>query len=443
MSIRYLLGLVVGVLSLSLACQPDPVAVPSPPGLPVLPLLLRDSSLRVHVGIDTQGIRLYASAADRAAGRPEVIIYPEEYAYTAWLLRRLPWDSAAARCLRKGQDRWPVLPDLPVTAPPGRADSTRPLAGWRVALDPGHIAASPAAADIEGKVVRMRPHRATGGREIAFNEAQLTLATARLVRSQLEALGATVFLTRDAPGVGALGLTFAAWKTGGTLDSLLDTAVRKGDLTTAEATRWRYRASDKELMARWFLPQDLQERARQLAIFGPHLTFMIHYNVHSPNWMLRDDAQYLPPGDANYSMAFVPGSFLPGELATPADRIALLRLLLTSDVAASVALSAHFIAASERLTGVAPVDSTQPLAYLQAYSLAAGPPGVYARNLTLTRLVPGPLCYGESLCQDYWPEALALSLADTVIGDIAAPRRVAAVAAAYVAATRAFAEQGQ
>ena len=434
----------ISLLTLWLACQPPRPAAPppQPAGLSGLPLLLRDSSLWSQLTIDATGIRLYATAADRAAGRPEVVIYPSEYGRTARLLRSLPWDSATAACLRKGTQPWPEALPLPPPLPPVQADSTLPLRGLRVALDPGHIAAHPEAAEIEGKVVRMRPSPATGGQAIAFNEAQLTLATAYLIRDQLQALGATVFLTRDAPGEGALGLTFPAWKTGGSLDSLLDEALAAGDLSPAEAEHWRYRASDKDLMARWFLPQDLRARARQIAAFRPHLTFMIHYNVHSPNWERRDAEQFIPPGDTNYSMAFVPGSFLPGELAQPEDRIALLRLLLTPDLAASVRLSALFLDASVQHTGVQPVSDDISLSYLRDYSLPAGPPGVYARNLTLTRLVPGPVCYGESLCQDHRDEALALQRADTLIGGIRAPGRVVAVAAAYVQAARAFAQQG-
>ncbi|RMG71005.1 MAG: hypothetical protein D6722_07635 [Bacteroidetes bacterium] len=424
-----------------LACQAAPPSSipPQAEGLPGLPLLLRDSSLIDHVAIDSGGIRLYASAADRAADRPEVIIYPDEYPLTAQLLRSLPWDSATNLCLRKGRDRWPRRFEAPPPMPAPSPDSSQPLRGLRVALDPGHIAANPETAEIEGKLVRIQASAATGGRPIAFNEAQLTLATARMVRDQLEALGAKVYLTRDAPGVGALGLTFATWKTEGTLDSLLDAAIAAGDLRPAEAHIWRYQTADKDLMARWFLPQDLKERARRIAAFRPHLTFIIHYNIHSPNWERRDGEHILPPGDANYSMAFVPGSFLPGELSASEDRIALLRLLLTPDLARSVRLSDHFIRASQQHTGVAPVDSSIRLVYLDKFSLPAGPAGVYARNLTLTRLIPGPLCYGESLCQDYLPEALALSVPDTVAGDLPAPRRVAEVAAAYVATARAYA----
>ncbi|GAB4402715.1 MAG: hypothetical protein OHK0039_01060 [Bacteroidia bacterium] len=446
-------GFWVGLWLLMVACTAQPATTPGagqagaqPDTLLYRRLhdLLRDSSLLAHVTIGTDGIRLYASAADRAAGRVECQIFPGEYAQTHDLLAALPPDSATAWYLRKSSRPWQALPDLPAGASPvafaPQPGADLPLRGLRVAIDPGHVSNNLAAAEIEGKYVKLLPTEATGWESLQFYEAKLAIATAWLLRDSLEALGAEVLLTRGHDGRGALGGSFDAWRQGGDLDSLLAASQADGSMTAREAAAWR-RASLKQQFLSLYNPLDLQARARKIAAFAPHLTLIIHYNIHSPNWEKRDAAGYYPPTDANYCMAFVPGCFVAGELDQPADRAALLRLLLGQDLAASVRVAGDFVRHSENLTGVRPVSATDSLPYLRDYACAMPPPGVYARNLTLTRLVPGPLCYGESLCQDNLREALALSKADTTVHGLAVSRRIFDVAQAYVATVRSFAEQ--
>ena len=57
--------------------------------------------------------------------------------------------------------------------------------------------------------------------------------------------------------------------------------------------------------------------------------------------------------------------------------------------------------------------------------------GIFCRNLCLTRLVKGPICYGETLIQNNLQEALELSQHQTMIEGIPCPKRVIDVAEAY------------
>ncbi len=82
--------------------------------------------------------------------------------------------------------------ELLAAAAPGR-----PLAGLRVAVDPGH--AGGAFGVLEERHVRYRP--GPEAREIVLQEGDLTLRTALELRAKLAARGADVFLTRDAPGM--------------------------------------------------------------------------------------------------------------------------------------------------------------------------------------------------------------------------------------------------
>ncbi len=75
------------------------------------------------------------------------------------------------------------LPDLP-------ANSTRPLEGLRIAIDPGHIGGNWVAWDDR--------HFQLGGPDsLEVREGEMTLKVAKILRHDLSLLGAEVFLTRE------------------------------------------------------------------------------------------------------------------------------------------------------------------------------------------------------------------------------------------------------
>lgn len=441
-----------GCNTTSQASPPFAEEVPLPeepvPDLPLLEqrlaLLLHDESLRQYIEIDSSGISLYASPEARAVDSPEVKIYPEEYRLTARLFDMMRPDSMVRYYLQKGTqpwgDEWQALARhaLPVLPGPISREPERPLQGWRVALDPGHIAGSLAMAEIEGKYVKMHPSRLTDFQRIGFWEANLTLTTAYLIRQQLDSLGATTMMTRYTPGLNVNGLSYQAWKAKHWPQAVYDSAD-SWNLTPYQLSFWLNRADDREIMRSFFTAEDLRDRADRINAFRPHLSLIIHYNVHGPNWENRDRGGFIPPADTNYLMAFIPGSFLSRELQSAEDRSILLRLLLTYDLTYSQELAEAFVAASQRLTGVPVVPPQHELAYLHRSSRYTGSPGVYARNLSLTRLIKGPLVYGESLNQDFIAEAKRLNQRDLTVNGILTSSRVQEVADAYVQAVLSFA----
>ncbi|MBI4945123.1 MAG: N-acetylmuramoyl-L-alanine amidase [Bacteroidetes bacterium] len=301
-------------------------------------------------------------------------------------------------------------------------DSLKPLLHYKIALDPGHIAGDLATAKMEKKWVEMKKAK------IQLIEGELALATALILKKKLEAEGATVMLTRDKPNISSFGIDFKKWK-----DSLfhksLDSAYARGDVSFEERNFLLKKANDTEIFRRFFLLEEMHERARKINEFHPDLTLVIHYNVDETN------KNWNKPTKKDFVMAFVGGSFSAEELDKPEARIDFLRLLLTDDIEHSIEFSKYIVnSLSEKLDVPVALDSCA--IYLRDNCITTSVNGVFCRNLTLTRMVKGTLCYGESLYQDNIKECKALSKKDastplSVTNGIKTSKRVEEVAKAY------------
>ena len=306
----------------------------------------------------------------------------------------------------------------------------KPLKGLRIALDPGHIAGDLETAKMEKKWVEMKANPLRGIKEnIQLIEGELTLATAKILKKKLEFQGATVMLTRDKPNISAFGIDFRKWK-----DSLfhksLDSAYARGDVSFEEKTFLLKRANDMEIFRRFFVSEELKERARKINAFHPDLTLIIHYNVDETN------QNWNKPTRKDFVMTFVGGSFAKDELDDSESRVEFLRLLLTDDLERSIEFSKSIVnSLSEKLEVPAALDSCA--IYLRDNCITTGVNGVFCRNLTLTRTVKGTLCYGESLYQDNINECKLLSKKDAstslsmTLDGIQTSKRVEEVAEAY------------
>lgn len=407
-----------------------------------LAYLLRSAGARDYFSVSDSGISLYASPLAKRRGEAEFHLFPGEYEAFSTLARMLPPERLEKMYEEKGVRPWPrAFVDKYGGVPTWRRQTAArlPLEGLRIALDPGHVAGSMEEAILEGKAVRIRPHPRTGPTPIAFYEADLTLATAHLLKERFEEMGATVMMTRTRSGVSALGYSYETWKSR-YMANYLKTSVKDGQMNARTAQRWQNGASEADLYRRLFTPKDLEARARKINLFQPHLTLIIHYNVDVDNWNQREPGEYFTPGEKNYCMAFVPGSFTGPALADRSRRLDFLRILVSGDTQRSVQLSEAFVRASEKVTGVPVVAPDAGLVYLDQSSRPTPAAGVYARNLLLTRLVKGPLCYGESLCQDHWQEGQYFGNKDLEIEGIRVSSRVRDVAEAYYQAVMNYLE---
>ncbi|MEM6271103.1 MAG: hypothetical protein AAF998_16820 [Bacteroidota bacterium] len=419
--------------------------------------LVKDDSIRQFFAITENGIATYASPVDRQEGKAEFRLDWDEIPAFRQMVASATAEEALAHYLAHAEgSRWdaefaaqfsPKPPFLPTLTAPDR-----PLKGLRIALDPGHLGGTmDFARKIERKFVRMRPAPRQGiSQEIAFNEGNLALATAYILKTQFEAAGATVLLTRTGEGKSSLGLDLDEWlraerkranpnapigTTSDTEAALLKYAGQNyatdEGLSGKDSLWWCSQASKRDIYRIPFLKQDFRNRAAMINAFQPHLTLIIHYNIHEKNEV--DRAGYLKPVPFNYCMAFIPGSFMRGELDEPEERLAFLIKLLTDAPESSQRLCAAVLEQHERQLDVPIMEWDSTLRYLEKASLPTEARGVFARNLSLTRLVHGTICFGESLLQDNLDECQALNQKDFRLPkmDTPLPERVRDVAQAY------------
>lgn len=305
----------------------------------------------------------------------------------------------------------------------------KPLAGMKIAIDPGHIANDTAFGHLEQKFISMKIPSAKNPSDsvpVAFAEGQLTWQAANMLAVRLRNAGAEVMFTRKGPGVTAFGKTFDQWKKDDykrTLDSLLN--VDPSDQNLLDLKRG-IKKEDRSIFRFVFRDAELRKRADIINEFHPDLTVVIHFNVDETN------SPWNKPTTKNYCMLFVPGSFQREELSTREARFDFLRLLLTDDIEQSIEASG-FVGKqfNERLQ--VPLADPSSATYLSTSCRKTTRRGVFARNLSMTRLVHGPIIYGETLYQDNAFEARRLadmSVSDAQSG-LTVSKRVLEVAEAY------------
>ncbi len=271
----------------------------------------------------------------------------------------------------------------------------KPLAGMKIAIDPGHIANDTATGRLEQKFIKMNVpalHETVDSVPINFAEGQLTWQTANLLAYKLRNAGAEVIFTHTA-GMTAFGKTFEQWKKDDykrTLDSMLLADPSNQNLKDLKSGKMK---EDRSIFRFVFKDAELRKRSGIINAFGPHLTVVIHYNVDETN------APWSKPTTKNYCMLFVPGSFEANELATTEDRFDFLRLLLLNDVEQSIEVSS-FVGMQFKEKLDVPLAGPSDATYLSTSCKKAYKQGVFARNLSMTRLVHGPIVYGETLYQD-------------------------------------------
>ncbi|MGL5626254.1 MAG: N-acetylmuramoyl-L-alanine amidase family protein [Candidatus Rhabdochlamydia sp.] len=282
------------------------------------------------------------------------------------------------------------------------------LANCKIAIDPGHFGSI--YSHLEQRFVEINSRNQT---TITFNEGDLTFLTALHLKELLEKEGAEVFLTRTKKGEGALSQNFFQF-------------------LQIQPNLWLTQKTLTQLFRGVYNGLDLYARADKINAFKPDVTVIIHYNAHD-----SEGERYTSTTDKNFNMVFIPGSFGQGELKEKKARYELMRLLVTSDFSLSKQFSKIVLEKFNehlQVPSVAPSDGAR---YLETASIEVEK-GVYARNLAMTRLVHGPLCYGESLVQNNLAEAVRLSHLDTEIQGYPCSSRLKEVALAYFQAIQEF-----
>ncbi|MCM2321734.1 MAG: N-acetylmuramoyl-L-alanine amidase [Oligoflexia bacterium] len=255
------------------------------------------------------------------------------------------------------------------------ATAERPLAGLRIAIDPGHMGGEPWD-ERAGKFVK-------DGKGNLLSEGLLVLQLGLLLEQELTALGAEVMLTRR-------GLTpvttlpyetfelkpFAEVELRESVDdewfqSLLPTAQAGPRLFRAFAANASFRKIFSEQM-RWkyfFLGEDLDARVRAIRAFAPDITLALHLDVG--------------PRGVNATKVYVPGGFFADEFATREQRRDFAWHLLDGPAwQASVSLSRAIVSQMSLRLGI-------PMETSGLGNSVPVEPGVFARNLAVQRRITG------------------------------------------------------
>lgn len=331
--------------------------------------------------------------------------------------------------------------------------NNKDLQGIRIAIDPGHSAESFREGVFERKFISY----ISSNQSIQFYESELNMKTALIMKKMLEKKGATVFVTRlseQFPGK----IFFRTWLKGNykkDLERLLqsgDLSEQKASLFNALDQRGKYLFFQRYIERPW--------RATEINKFKPHLTFMLHYNATGNHGRDKADkyneirkvlnknldntaklqrieaiSRRTHMEEDNYSMVFIPGAFMKNELADNESKLHLLRLLLTNDMENSKILSKILIQKFIKNINMKPVGSW----YGELENnLPSRYKGVFARNLGMTRMVRGPVAFGEPFLQNN-KEAIALITESPVdFEGISAAPILIQTAKAYVEAAEEF-----
>lgn len=354
-------------------------------------------------------------------------IYKDEIPTIAALLEAKPLDSIVIFFQKKQNIRLPkpVLDSILITIDEIYERNKKnhlPLSGIRIAIDPGHFAGDLNTAKIEQRLLRFKHPVNNKIDTITLIEGQLTYQTTQILAEKLKDAGAEILITRTNINHTAFGMSFNEWFSK-RKDKVLDSLYSIKELSKDKYQKLKT-CSKQQFFNLFFREYELLQRVKLINAFNPHLTVIIHYNVDEKN------NPWKKATINNYSMCFIGGAFDENDLNSPVNKVHFLRLLLTNQIENSKKISRYTIQNFENNLQVS-AAKTNDAKYLQTVCIPSENPGVYCRNLLLTRYIISPLVYGESMCQDNYKECQLLSQNDYEYKKHKVPRRIYEVADAY------------
>jgi N-acetylmuramoyl-L-alanine amidase len=349
----------------------------------------KEKALSPYYSINKNGVSIYASAQDKKSDKIEFHIDWDELENFRGAVKSYSTDSVMKRFIggKYHKEANEIYKPSIISSP------QKKLYGYRIAIDPGHIAHNFETADLEKKHIKFKKDSLhTLPDSIEFSEGMITYATAKLLKAKLEADGAEIFLTRP-NGYSAFGKTFDQWLKDD-LKNAVDSLYKIGELKLQQK---QYFLSDKaektDIFRVIFKDLELAKRAELINNYRPDFTVIIHYNVDETN------SGWIKPTTKNFNMAFIGGAFMKHDLITKEKRFEFLRLLVTNDIENSILLSTEVVNNFEAILKVK-LTGANDAKYIGQACLPTDTKGVYCRNLQLTRFIHSPLVYGETLYQD-------------------------------------------
>lgn len=247
----------------------------------------------------------------------------------------------------------------------GKRPQSSPLQRLRVAIDPGHLG---------GPWARMEERWYQIGENKPVTEGDMTLIVAKLLRTELEARGATVSLTRE--------------------DSRPSTALRPADLV--EEAKHSLSEQGKSLGAEnirqeseklFYRTAEIRARAEKVnKSIKPDIVLAVHFNAEP--WGNAERPKFV---DANHMHLLVTGGFTRDELAYDDQLYAMLVKLMSGCFSEENALAQQLAKSLHKATGLPPYVYKESADAVRV----SGSTYVWARNLLANRLFECPVVYLE------------------------------------------------
>lgn len=267
---------------------------------------------------------------------------------------------------------WRPAKSLP---PPAKID--KPLAGLRIALDPGHLGG--AWAEMEERWFKL-------GQSTPVTEGDLTLKVSQLLAPKLRSLGASVFFVRNRTE------PVTPMRPSDFVDLARKILIRNGVprprdeiLNPKDPAKEGTIKFQSEIL--FYRYSEIRKRAvRVNTKLHPDIVLCLHFNAEG--WGDPANPTLI---DTNHLHLLVNGSYLKDELDFDDERFEMVRRLLSRAYDEELPLSDTVAAAMARETGLPPFQYPTTLT-----TTKVGTSGyVYARNLLANRLYRCPVVYCE------------------------------------------------
>ncbi len=256
---------------------------------------------------------------------------------------------------------WNAAGDLP----PG--SQQRPLAGVHIAIDPGHIG---------GQFAKLEERWFKIGNAQPVMEGNMTLTTAKIIKRQLQILGAKVYLIRKENKPVSLRRP---------ADYRAEAEAKAASLGKTDE------ASITALQNKFFYRTgEIRERARRVNLaFRPDLVLCLHYNAES--W--ADPANPTLTANNHYHV-LLHGALTRSELAHDDERFEMLAKILQRSHDEEKPIGAYIAQGFAQFTGL-PAYNYSPMSTRAVKININGVEGLWARNLIANRLYQCPVIFLE------------------------------------------------
>ena len=282
-----------------------------------------------------------------------------------------------------------ALPGTAPKAPPrywkGRDERLpapgKPLAGMRIAIDPGHLG---------GAFAKMEARWFQIGNSRPVEEGEMTLIVAKLLKQRLQDLGARVWLTRTRNGA------TTSLRPGRLEDVAAASLQQEGKPPTEKTVQ-----SEAELL--FYRVGEIRNRADLVnRVIRPDLVVCLHFNAEE--W---GDPAHPSLSDKNHLHLILCGAISDEELQHEDERYSMLIKLLGGT-------HQEELGASESVSrSLASATGLPPFVYHNGKAIpASGNPYLWIRNLLANRLFECPVVYCEPYVMNSTPVFNRIQLGD-------------------------------